>query len=160
LTGQAEPERVAALISSGAWDPLPGSDEEWREFDESHGEALRRRGAQGLIDLYKAEDGDDYDREYPPWAEAATLKADPVALLAIQALELYGLGISALEEFPVPALLIAGELEDPDGQAAVNAAKLPNGQSLTLPGLGHGGACAASQQVLPTARAFLDRWYS
>jgi len=39
------------------------------------------------------------------------------------------------------------------------AAMIPNGQSLRLPGLGHGGACAASELTIPTARAFLDRWF-
>jgi hypothetical protein len=29
-----------------------------------------------------------------------------------------------------------------------------------LPGLGHGGACAASALTVPTARAFLDRWWT
>jgi pimeloyl-ACP methyl ester carboxylesterase len=160
MTAQAEPERVVALIASGSWDPRPDTDEVWREFDESWGEALRHGGVQGLIDLYKQQDGDAYRTEYPLWAEAVTLRADPVALLAMQAHDLIDQGISALEDFPVPALLIAGELEDEDGQAEVNAAKLPRGESLRLPGLGHGGACAASELTLAPARAFLDRWFS
>ena len=85
--------------------------------------------------------------------------ADPQALLAIQSRELLGEGLPTLEGFPVPALLIAGELEDEDGEAAVVAGMLPSGESLRLPGLGHGGACAASELALPTARAFLDRWF-
>ena len=64
-----------------------------------------------------------------------------------------------LASFRVPALLIAGELEDEEGNAATVAAMIPNGQSLRLPGLGHTGACAASALTVPTARAFLDRWF-
>lgn len=62
-----------------------------------------------------------------------------------------------LTSFPVPALLIAGELEDEDDDGARMASLIPKGQNLRLPGLGHGGACAASALTVPTARAFLDR---
>src|SRR5207344_2687199 len=58
-----------------------------------------------------------------------------------------------------PALLIAGEREDENDDAAAVAAMIPNGQSLRLPGLGHAGACAASGLTVPTARAFLERWF-
>jgi len=39
------------------------------------------------------------------------------------------------------------------------AGMLPNGESLRLPGLGHAGAAIASELTVPTARAFLDRWF-
>jgi len=159
MTAYASPERVAALISSGSWDPSPDTYEDWQEFDQTGCEALRRDGTRGLVDLFRQEEGEAYAREFPAWAEAATLRADPEALLAIQALELIDGGIRTLEGFPVPVLLIAGELEDEDDQAAAVARALPNGESLRLPGLGHGGACSASGQVLPTARAFLERWF-
>jgi hypothetical protein len=70
-----------------------------------------------------------------------------------------GIRDEELRTFPVPVLLIAGELEDKDDDAAKVAAMIPNGQRLRLPGLGHGGACAASMLTVPTARAFLDRWF-
>lgn len=158
MTAYSEPERVAALIASGAWDPRPGTYEEWKEFDESWGAAIRRGGMQGLVDLFKEEDGEAFSTEFPPWARAVTLRADPQALLAIQSRELSGEGISTLEGFPVPVLLIAGEREDEEDEAAKVAGLIPNGQSLRLLGLGHGGACAASELTIPTARAFLDRW--
>jgi len=47
------------------------------------------------------------------------------------------------------ALLAAGSLE-----------MIPTGQSLRLPGLGHGGSCIASALTIPTARAFLGRWFA
>jgi hypothetical protein len=43
--------------------------------------------------------------------------------------------------------------------AADVAALIPNGRRLRLPGLGHGGSCAASELAIPTARAFLGRWF-
>jgi len=103
-----------------------------------------------------------FDREFPPWARPVTLRADPEALLAAHAPELWTEGIpdEDLRSFPVPEFLIAGELEDQDDDAAKVAAMIPKGQSLRLPGLGHGGACAASALTVPAARAFLDRWFA
>jgi len=114
----------------------------------------------GLIEVFKEEDGEAFTREFPPWAQAVTLRADPQALLAIQSRENLDDGIPTLDGFPVPVLLIAGSLEDEDDEAATVAATVPNGESLRLPGLGHGGACAASELALPVARAFLERWYA
>lgn len=158
MTAAASPERVPAIVTSGAWDPRPEPEptepDEWLE-------ALRRGGTRALVDVFRAHDGESFDREFPPWARTVTLRADPQALLAAAARELSTDGIpnEDLSSFPVPALLIAGELEDEDDDAAKVAAMIPNGQSLRLPGLGHGGACAASALTVPTARAFLDRWF-
>jgi hypothetical protein len=87
-----------------------------------------------------------FDREFPPWARAVSLRDDPAALLAAHRPERLTEGIpdDDLRSFPIPALLIAGELEDPDDDAQSIAAMLPSGQPLRLPGLGHTGACAAS----------------
>lgn len=159
MAANSAPERVVAIVTTGEWDPRPGTDdEEWKEWDEEWLDAIRRRGMQGLVDLIK-ENQMIFSGELPSWAQAMILRADPQALLAIQSRELLGEGIPNLEAFPVPALLIAGELEDEDDEAAVVAGMLPNGESLRLPGLGHGDACAASELALPTARAFLNRWF-
>jgi len=56
-------------------------------------EALRRGGTSALVNWFKLEDGETFDREFPPWAQAITLRADPVVLLAAQALELWATGI-------------------------------------------------------------------
>ena len=160
MTAAAAPERVPAIVASGSWDPRPAP-EAPTETDEWV-EALRRGGTSALVDLFKIQDGAAFDREFPPWARAVTLRADPEALLAALAPELWAEGIpdEDLRSFPVPSLLIAGELEDEDDDAAKVAAMIPNGQSLRLPGLGHGGACAASALTVPTARAFLDRCFT
>ncbi|MGH2539727.1 MAG: hypothetical protein ACRDGK_04335, partial [Actinomycetota bacterium] len=60
---------------------------------------------------------------------------------------------------PRPGSADRRELDDVDDDAATIAAMIPNGQSLRLPGLGHGGSCAASELTVPTARAFLERWF-
>ena len=160
MTADAVPERVPAIVTSGAWDPRPEPEEEnWKWFDEGWGPALRRGGTRALVELFAEEEGEAFEREFPAWAQAVTLRADPEALLASLAPELRTEGLSELERFPVPALLIAGEREDDDDDAAKVAAMIPDGKSLRLAGLGHPGACAASALTVPTARAFLDRWF-
>jgi pimeloyl-ACP methyl ester carboxylesterase len=159
MAAAASPERVPAIVASGAWDPRP--ELEPTEPDEwDH--ALRGGGTSALVDLFRINDGAAFDREFPPWARAVTLRADPEALLAARAPDLWAEGIpdEDLRSFPVPALLIAGELEDEGDDAAKVAAMIPNGQSLRLLGLGHGGACSAAALTVPTARAFLDRWFA
>ncbi len=159
MTAAAAPERIPAIMTSGAWDPRPEPDP--RETD-AWDEALRHGGTTALVDRFKVDMGETFDRDFRPWARAVTLRADPEALLAARAPERWTDGIpdEDLRSFPVPALLIAGELEDEDDDAAKVAAMIPNGQSLRLPGLGHAGACAASAPTVPTARAFLDRWFA
>lgn len=161
LTAYAAPERVAALISTGSWDARPDTDDEaWKSFDEAWLEPLRRSGMQGLLDVFKKEELDAFVRDPSEWARAMFLRGDPDALLAIQSRELLGEGVPSLESVTVPTLLIAGEYEDEDDEAAVNASKLPHGESLRLPGCGHGDACAAAELTLPTVRAFFDRWFA
>jgi pimeloyl-ACP methyl ester carboxylesterase len=156
MTAADAPGRVPAIVTSGSWDPRPP--EEPMENDEWV-EALRSGGTSALIDRFKI-DMATFDREFPPWAQAVTLRADPEALLAARAKRWTdGIPDEDLRSFPVPALLIAGELEDEDDDAAKVAAMIPNGQSMRLPGLGHAGACAASATTVPAARAFLDRWF-
>jgi len=128
--GLAAPERVAAIISTGS-------------------------GLTAIIDLHE-----DEAFRFAPATRAVMLEADVEAMIASQAVEPVSEGVSDLDSFAVPALLIAGELEDPGGEATVIAGRLPHGESLILPGLGHAAACAASALTIPTARAFLDRWFA
>jgi pimeloyl-ACP methyl ester carboxylesterase len=163
MTADAVPERVPGIVTSGAWDPRPyPSPQDRRWFDEGWGLALRRGGTRALVALFEQENGEAFEKEFPAWAQAVTLRADPEALLAAFAPERWTEGLSDLdlERFPVPALLIAGDREDEDDEAAKMAGMIPNGQSLRLPGLGHAGACAASELTIPTARLFLDRWFA
>ncbi len=159
MTAAAAPERVLAMVTSGEWDPRYGRQEQTEP--DRWNEALRDGGTRALVDRFRIEWGEIFDREFPPWAQAVTLRADPEALLAARAKERRWTGImdEDLSSFPVPALLIAGELDDENDDAAKVAAMIPNGQSLRLPGLGHAGACTASALTVPTARAFFGRWF-
>lgn len=160
MTAAVAPERVPAIVTTGAWDPRPGP--EPTEVDP-YNEAVRRGGMAALVDLFKIEYGAAYEREFPPWAEAVTLRADPEAMLAAgESPERWADGIpeEILRSFPVPALLIAGEFDDVGDDASDVAAMIPRGQSLRLPGLGHGGSCTASELTIPAARAFLERWFA
>jgi len=87
MTAAAAPERVPAIVVSGAWDPRP-EPEEPTGIDEWD-QALRDGGTRALVDRFKIEDGEAFDREFPPWARAVTLRADPEALLAAHAPELW-----------------------------------------------------------------------
>jgi pimeloyl-ACP methyl ester carboxylesterase len=158
MTAAAAPERVPAIVTSGFWDPrpLPAGPTEIDAWDE----ALRHGGTSALLDRFKIDMGEMFERDFPSWAQAVLCNADAEALLASRRVRGTWTGIpdEDLTSFPVRALLIAGELEDEDDDAAKVAAMIPNGQSLRLPGLGHGEACAASALTVPTVRAFLDRW--
>ncbi len=94
MTADSAPGRVAALITSGAWDPRPGKYEDWKEFDEGWLKAIRRGGMSALIDLLREEEGEAFGEL--PWVPAPALRADPQALLAVQSRELMGEGLPTL----------------------------------------------------------------
>ena len=155
VTADAAPDRVAAIVATGSWDPRPSPYVEGVTPEDPDLEVLRRGGLAALVERYE----DDTFR-FAPAIRAVNLEADPEAMIASQATELVAEGVRDIDSLAVPALLIAGELEDPGGEATVIAGRLPHGESLILPGLGHAAACAASTLTIPTARAFLDRWFA
>jgi pimeloyl-ACP methyl ester carboxylesterase len=157
LTAEDHPERVTALVTTGSWDCQPEVVAEDEPYDDSWGDAVRDGGMPALIAVFKEGMGDSYSAEFPPWAEATTLAADPDALVAIHDRSLAGEGVTTYDTMSTPTLLIAGELDDPDDEAPTFAARMPHGESLRLSGLGHGGSCA-SRTALSPARDFLARW--
>jgi pimeloyl-ACP methyl ester carboxylesterase len=152
-TADAAPLRVSALITTGSWDPSPGTQEDWLKYTEPDLEVIRSRGIAAVIEQFE-----DERFQFPDAVRRVLLRSDPEAMIACQSSELVSDGVADLEGFPVPALVIVGELEDPDGGAARTAAKIAHGESLTLAGMGHAAATAASGLTIPTARAFLERW--
>jgi hypothetical protein len=95
---------------------------------------------------------------FPPALLSVMGGCDPTAVAdCIEEMHATGIAAAAVA---TPTLLIAGELEDPDDEAAVLASRLQHGERLRLPQLGHAGAGAASTLTVPTVRAFLDRWMS
>jgi hypothetical protein len=94
---------------------------------------------------------------FPPAILAVIGRSDPIALA--DCLEEHdSSGIADFATLAAPTLLISGELEDPDDEAADVAARLQHGEHLWLPQLGHAGAGAASDLAVPAVRSFLDRW--
>lgn len=155
MTAAVVPERVVAIIATGNADPTPTTPEGWAAFDEGFLEPVRRGGMPALIKVVE-----EWERgPLPDWERAILLDADPEVFLALNSIELADDGISSLEHFPVPVLLVVGEFEDEEGDAARVASTVPRGESLVLPGLGHNGAFVWADLVLPTARTFLDRWF-
>jgi pimeloyl-ACP methyl ester carboxylesterase len=159
LAAAAHQDRVAALVTSGAWDPRPESLDEVQEYWDTDGElaALREGGTAGMVAYRKKEYGEQYSAEITDWMETSFLAGDAQALLACQHPSVSaGAGLATFEGYSVPTLLFSGELEDSSNEAATIAGMVPDGQSLWLEGLGHAGACAASELSVPTARSFLD----
>jgi len=154
LTASAAPERVPAFITTGSWDPRPTTYEDWLTDTKPELDAIRDSGLAGVVAGYE----DDTFR-FPSAIMSGMIRSDPEAMIACQASELLSDGLTDLEGFSVPALLIAGELEDADDGAATVAGMIDHGASLRLPGLGHAAACAGAELTIPTARAFLDRWF-
>jgi len=158
MTAAADPARVAAIVTSGAGDPRP---EDPSEAALGEMEVVRQGGMRALIDQMRLADGDRFDSEVPRWLVASVLRADPDAFVAAcSTMWVDGITDDELPSFPVPALLIVGELEDKDDVTAKIAETIPNGQRQRLQGLGHEGACNASTLTIPTARTFLDRWFA
>jgi pimeloyl-ACP methyl ester carboxylesterase len=158
MTAAADPARVAAIVTSGAGDPRP---EEPSEASLGEMEMVRQGGMSALLDEMRVAYGERFNRECPPWFQAIVMRADPDAFVAgCSKMWVDGITDDELPSFPVPALLIAGELEDKDDVTAKIAEMIPNGQRLRLQGLGHEGTCNASLLTIPIARAFLGRWFT
>lgn len=157
LAAEDHPRRVTALVTTGEWDPEKETYDEANPYENGWDDAIRAGGMPALVASFQLELGASYATEFPPWAEATTLRADPAALLAIDNPGLVEEGLAAVETFATPTLLIAGELDDPDDDASAFAARLMHGESLRMPGIGHGGSCASAAALQP-AREFLDRW--
>ncbi len=155
LTASAAPDRVPAIITTGSWDPRPMTFEDWLADYKPELDAIRESGMAAVIAGYE-----DEGFRFPDAIRSGMVRSDPEAMIASQSSELLADGLTDLAGFQVPALLIAGELEDEDDAAAAVAGLIGHGESLRLPGLGHAATCAASGLTIPTARAFLDRWFA
>ncbi len=141
------PDRIVALIvtgNQGQWYPI--------EDIPSLRETLRKKGIEAIIVQLEESEG----IRTPEPLRSNLLETDT---------EIFALNEEAWQKwcnyelvpagFGVPTLIINGELEDPTREGEKLAARLPNSRAITLPGLGHLGAYARSDLVLPTAKEFL-----
>lgn len=134
-----EPVLVAALVAQGTVDGETDDPAQWLE-----GAAIVR--AQGLTAVLG-------DEPMPDWLRANLLKTDR-EVLAHQ-FECFAAWSpwTIFAEIVAPTLIVAGELEDQGCAAA--AARMQDGRSAILPGLGHVGAFAESSAVLAHVLPFL-----
>jgi pimeloyl-ACP methyl ester carboxylesterase len=158
FTALNAPERVQALVTTGQWDLAPLDEAEGVD-DEPLVSTLRRGDMASAVALVQEEAAaaasDGF--VFPPAILAVIGHSDPIALA--DCLEEHNSsGIADFAAVAAPTLLISGELEDPDDEAAAVAARLQHGEHVWLPQLGHAGAGAASQLTVPAVRSFLDRW--
>ena len=138
----ARPERVAAVVASGAIDHPAARPRLAR--------AVRAAGMAELVRLIQADEG-----ELPAWLWLQYLDTDT---------EMFCLELEAWASWPgpwriaaavaAPVLLCVGELEDPDGDADRLAAELSDGRCARLPGLGH-LSCFLAPETAAAVEAFL-----
>jgi pimeloyl-ACP methyl ester carboxylesterase len=137
------PNRVAALVTIG-WISDVGTPEERAALIQR----LRSSGMPGLNAALENEEG----ISLPSWMREQFLATDPEVFAAeVEGFDDGERVRASLGVLCAPALLVVGEAEDPEGDAAKVAALLTSGKAVTLPGAGHVGAFLASEQVLQHA---------
>ncbi len=140
------PARISSLVALGSI-----------EVSERRSALARACRAAGMAELMRLIQADE-ELEVPSWLWLQYLETD---------VEMFCLELEAWADWPgpwpyldriaVPALIVVGELEDPDGEARRAAGAVAQGASVELPGLGHVGAFLASDRVLAQLRPFLAR---
>ena len=147
-TAAAHPERCSAVVGIGGV-PLPDEDPgDWSPRIDR----IREVGMRATI----KEMAESEDEPCPPWL-LENLSSTPTEMFALQ-LEA---GLDAPSEwasFPkiaAPTLIICGEHEDAQGESALAAATVPDGEAVVLPGFGHLQAFWHGEITAPLIRAFL-----
>ena len=146
------PERVATIIATGAsssanWQQARAQDAmEWRE--------VLKDGMEGLNkELEQSEGG-----AVPEWFRSQMAGTDrEMFLLEIDGWSSWEGPWSVLPTIDVPTLLMAGEMEDPNGNTLQAAHRLPHGKCVMFPGLGHVAAFVRSDIALPHAINMLEQ---
>jgi pimeloyl-ACP methyl ester carboxylesterase len=133
----ARADLISSLVGLGVtWEAAPDPDEDTALVSQ-----VRTQGMAALVALVEA----DEDLALPRWLRDQFLNTDAEQFaLSIEALKDWT-GWSNYKRIECPALLIAGEAEDPSHLNAAAAAEMPRGQAVWLPGLGHVGAFLAAR---------------
>lgn len=152
----AHPERVAALVASGAIGDADRTAPTERAEAGALAHRLRAEGMAAIVDHFEAEGG-----PMRPWFRQQMLDTDPEAFACeVLAWQEWQGPWSLLRQIMCPTLLLVGEREDPAGSTARAAALMPNARCITLPGLDHITAYERSDLALARAVPFLRglRW--
>ena len=146
------PERVTALIASGAIGARDYSEPVERAHVERRAALVREHGLEDVISELEQTEA----ATFPDWFWSQMLETDREMF----ALELLGESNwrgpwSVLHQIHCPVLMLAGELEDPEDTNGRAASLLHNVRSVKFAGLGHVGAFVRSDAALSHAMPFL-----
>lgn len=149
------PERVWALVGSGAVGP-PDSPDELAAWLESAVPEFREHGWEKLIASFEKQEPEPVPEWMTQRIGATDVEQFVDTLLSIP-------DWNGWEEWDVlptlstPTLFLTGELEDGDDNVGQVVNRMPSGERLRLPGLGHINAFLAADQVLPALEDLLAR---
>ena len=147
------PERVEALIASGAIGSRDYTESKERLDAERRAALARRHGLGHLIKGLEEAEG----TAFPGWFRRQMVDTDRemFALEVLGATEWQG-PWSILHRIQCPVLMLVGESEDPEADGPRAASILSNARCVTLQGLGHVGAYLRSDLALAQAVPFLE----
>ncbi len=146
------PERVAAVIASGAIGPRDYAEPDERLDAERSANLARQHGLGHLTKELEKAEGMTFPKWF--WRQMTNTDGEMFALEVLGAAEWQG-PWTLLSRIKAPVLMLVGELEDPEGDNPRAASILPNAQCVTLAALGHVGAYLRSDLALAHAVPFL-----
>jgi pimeloyl-ACP methyl ester carboxylesterase len=133
IVAAEHPERVHALIVSGAW---PADWRLWRDYLLDLAALMRRQGGRMALETIFAEES----ISMPDWARSTDPDGEAVARIIEGTLD-YDWSTRAMPTMiRPPTLIIVGALEDPDCEAQGVAAAMDDAEAVYLPARGHVGA--------------------
>jgi pimeloyl-ACP methyl ester carboxylesterase len=126
------PDRVAALVLSGAW---PADWSGWREWQFELAALARSLGGRDLIQKVYADEG----LVLPRWAAALDPDGEAIARILEGTVDYPWSARAMPSMLRTPTLMTLGALEDPEGEAARAAASMVDAEVVYLEGVGHVG---------------------
>jgi pimeloyl-ACP methyl ester carboxylesterase len=147
------PERVAAVIASGAIGPRDYGEPDERLDAERSANLSRQHGLGHLIKELEAAEGLTFPHWF--WRQMTNTEGEMFALEVLGAAEWQGLW-TLLPRIKAPVLMLVGELEDRQGDNPRAASILPKAQCVTFAALGHVGVFLRSDLALAQAVPFLQ----
>ena len=148
---QEHPTRISALVGSGSVSER--TQEQIVEMVARGVPEIREYGWEKVIASFEEQEAEPV----PDWMKAQIRDTDIQQFLDwwVAMPNWNWRAWEALPHVVAPTLFLTGELEDPDDQTAVAAARMPDGRRIRLDGLGHINAFLNSGRVLPHVLGFL-----